>query len=53
MLISPDTWWQITESWKSYAATEPSDFYIKITRVVGGFFSIVGVGGIIVFLLLP
>ncbi|WP_133241840.1 DUF6199 family natural product biosynthesis protein [Clostridium thermopalmarium] len=53
MLISPDTWWQITESWKSYAAAEPSDFYIKITRVVGGFFSIVGVGGIIVFLLLP
>ncbi|MDK2801245.1 MAG: hypothetical protein PWQ70_2864 [Clostridiales bacterium] len=38
MLISPDTWWQITESWKSYAATEPSDFYIKITRVTGGFF---------------
>ncbi|WP_425278660.1 hypothetical protein [Defluviitalea saccharophila] len=24
-----------------------------MTRVVGGFFSIVGVGGIIVFLLLP
>ena len=40
MLISPDTWWQITESWKSYAAAEPSDFYIKITRVVGGFFQL-------------
>lgn len=53
MLISPDAWWQITESWKSYAATEPSDFYIKITRVTGGFFLMIGVGGIIVFLLLP
>jgi len=51
MLISPYTWWQVTEAWKSYSAIEPSDFYIKITRVVGAFFSIIGAGGIIFFLL--
>ncbi|WP_422678814.1 DUF6199 family natural product biosynthesis protein [Clostridium thermosuccinogenes] len=27
----------MTESWKSYAATKPSDFYIKITHFGGCF----------------
>lgn len=53
MLFSPDTWWLITESWKSNSAAEPSDFYIKLTRIGGGLFSTVGVGGIIAFFILP
>lgn len=46
MLAKPDVWWQITESWKSYDATEPSDFYIKVTRIGGIIFTLVGVVGI-------
>ena len=49
MLLKPDIWWEITESWKSYDATEPSDFYIKGTRFGGGTFTLVGIAGIIAF----
>lgn len=52
MLVKPDIWWEITESWKSYDATEPSDFYIKTTRFGGCIFTLVGIAGIIGFFLL-
>lgn len=52
MLIKPEMWWEITESWKSSDATEPSDFYTKITRVGGCFFTMCGIAGIIAFFLL-
>lgn len=42
MAISPETWWQITESWKSNG-TEASDSYISRTRWEGGFFALVGI----------
>ena len=52
MLVKPEIWWGITESWKSYDATEPSDFYIKTTRFGGYIFTLVGIAGIIAFSLL-
>ena len=52
MLIDPNMWWEITESWKSHDATEPSDFYIKVSRFQGCFFTLLGVAGIIAFFLL-
>lgn len=52
MLVKPDIWWEITESWKSYDAAEPSDFYIKATRFGGCIFTSVGIAGIIAFFLL-
>jgi len=52
MLVKPGIWWEITESWKSYDAMEPSDFYIKATRFGGCAFTLVGAAGIIAFFLL-
>ena len=52
MLVKPDIWWEITESWKSHDATEASDFYIKTTRFGGCTFTVVGIAGIIAFFLL-
>lgn len=50
MLLTPHTWWTITESWKS-SAGEPSDFYLKVTRWSGAFVSLVGLAGVVVFFL--
>jgi hypothetical protein len=52
MLVKPDAWWEITESWKSSNAAEPSDFYIKTTRFGGCIFVLAGFIGIIGFCLL-
>jgi hypothetical protein len=46
MLIRPTTIWQITESWKSDDATEPSDMYIWYTRFGGVICTLAGIGGI-------
>lgn len=48
MLIKPDVFWSITESWKSNDGTEPSDLYLLSTRIGGVLFTIVGIGGAIV-----
>lgn len=39
----PDTYWKLTERWKAYGSAEPSDFYIKATRLGGGAFIVCGV----------
>ncbi len=41
MALSPNTWWEITESWKSNG-TEASDSYITRTRWEGIFGAVVG-----------
>lgn len=41
MAISPETWWRITESWKSNG-TEASDAYLTRTRWEGGLCALVG-----------
>ena len=52
MLLNPTAWWQITEEWKSYSASEPSAFYIKITRIGGGIPTAAGIAGVILFFVL-
>jgi len=52
MLVKPNIWWEMTESWKSHDATEASDFYIKITRFRGFFFTLGGIICITAFFLL-
>ncbi len=40
MFLNPELFWKITESWKSYGG-EPSDWYIKETKIAGAVLSIV------------
>ena len=47
LYLFPETYWKLTEQWKSYYADEPSDFYLKTTKFGGILFAIVGVGFII------
>ncbi len=47
MLISPNTFYEITESWKSHSAGEPSKLFIISTRLGGGAFLLAGVLGIL------
>ena len=42
MALAPSFWWEITESWKSNA-TEPSDSYLRLTRIEGIVFSLVSI----------
>lgn len=47
MFFRPTVIWNITESWKSNDATEPSDMYILSTRFGGIMCTLAGAGGII------
>ena len=51
MLISPETVFQIFESWKGDNRDEPSASYRASTRVGGGAFFIIGIASIIASLL--
>lgn len=42
MVVSPSIFFQITESWKSDKANEPSELFKISTRVGGCFFIIIG-----------
>lgn len=48
MLISPQTIFEITESWKSDSNNEPSKLYMISTRCGGGIFFIIGLASIMV-----
>lgn len=48
MLVFPEFVYEITESWKSYSAGEPSKLYIIHVRVGGVCFVAVGLLGLIV-----
>lgn len=52
MLIDPQMFFEITESWKVDRDSQPSDWYILNTRIGGGIMLIVGCGGIAVQLFL-
>ena len=52
MLIKPQAIYQLTESWKSNTAGEPSDLYILNTRIGGAIFLLVGIAGAIVLAVL-
>ena len=51
MAFFPEIWFELTESWKSYSASEPSDFYRLSCRIGGVVFALAGVAGIVVFFL--
>ncbi len=44
-LLAPQVWYEITQGWKSYSAADPSDLFIKVTRITGAVFVFVGLGG--------
>lgn len=48
MVASPETVYELKESWKSYSVGDPSQFYIISTRIGGVLFIIAGISGIVV-----
>ncbi|MBE6995848.1 MAG: hypothetical protein E7429_03850 [Ruminococcaceae bacterium] len=49
MFAFPDTWFELTEHWKSYAPSEPSKWYRISCRIGGGCMLLVGLAGVVVF----
>lgn len=47
LFLRPDLWWKLTEEWKSYRADEPSEHYLKITKISGIFYAVFGLAAII------
>jgi uncharacterized membrane protein len=48
LILNPEAFWVVTESWKSDGATEPSSFYKWSTRFGGMMCVLVGAVSIIV-----
>ncbi|MDD3428436.1 MAG: hypothetical protein PHG02_00335 [Oscillospiraceae bacterium] len=48
MVITPQTVYAFTQSWKNSTAAEPSDLYLLSTRIGGGFCCLAGAAGIVV-----
>ncbi|PET61640.1 hypothetical protein CN514_13845 [Bacillus sp. AFS001701] len=48
LIVNPEAFWVVTESWKSDGATEPSSFYKWSTRFGGSMCVLVGATSIIV-----
>ena len=42
IFLKPDLVWKLTEEWKSYRADEPSEFYLKVTKIGGISFALFG-----------
>lgn len=49
IFLNPDLVWKLTEEWKSYRADEPSEFYLKVTKIGGISFALFG----IIMIMLP
>ena len=41
--LKPDLVWKLTEEWKSDRADEPSEFYLKTTKISGIIFDLFGI----------
>ena len=41
--LKPNLVWKLTEEWKSYRADEPSELYLKVTRIGGILFALFGI----------
>ena len=52
IFLNPHLVWKLTEEWKSYRADEPSDLYLKSTKIGGILFALLGVIMIILPLIL-
>lgn len=49
IFLKPHLVWKLTEEWKSYRADEPSEFYLKVTKIGGILFALFG----IIMIMLP
>ena len=49
IFLKPGLIWKLTEEWKSYRADEPSEFYLKATKIGGALFALFG----IIMIMLP
>jgi len=52
MFFKPDTVWYLTESWKSYGADGPSDFYLKTARFSGALLALFALVMAVLYLVL-
>lgn len=52
MILKPRLFFDITESWKNYASSDPSDLYLFSTRLGGVLCLLVGIGGIVILVFL-
>ncbi len=43
IFLKPDLVWKLTEEWKSYRADEPSEFYLKVSKIGGISFALFGI----------
>lgn len=50
MILKPGLIYDITESWKTYTDSEPSELYLFNTRLGGVVFLLIGIAGIIILL---
>lgn len=48
LLVSPRTWFDLTESWKHSSACEPSKLWLLSTRFGGVMCTLVGLAGLVV-----
>ena len=49
IFLKPDLVWKLAEEWKSYRADEPSECYLKVTKISGISFALFG----IIMIMLP
>ena len=47
LFFRPDLVWKLTEQWKSYRADEPSELYVRSTKVGGVAFALCGVAAVV------
>ena len=47
LFFKPEMAWEIKESWKSYSRGDPSDLYLKLTKINGVIFFLVGIFGFV------
>ncbi len=50
--VAPVVWYNITQSWKNDSASEPSELYIKYTRIGGAAFAFIGTVCLILLIIL-
>ena len=43
IFLKPDLVWKLTEEWKAYRADEPSEFYLKVSKIGGISFALFGI----------
>ena len=47
LFFKPEMAWEIKESWKSYSREDPSDLYLKLTKIEGVVFFLVGIAALV------